>query len=349
MIKFLRRRRLGRTSVRGMIERMDAEASEVRSWVDREANAITDTDIVVRWGCTASINCNNILNTARAIHQVNDKAGFRMHLMEHAPDLIPETWDTTYDPITYPCIVRPVTHSRGRNLCLVNGVAGLDSAIRQCGNGWYASEYINKVAEYRVFVVQGRAVAVAQKTPANPDDVAWNVAQGGRFDNVSWDNWPLQAVRKSIEAFNLSELDFGGVDVIVDGDGRAYVIEINSAPSLTSDYRQTCMAKAFDWMSQNGKERIPLIEERGGYRKFIHPAVCDRAILPDVLQHAHEPVMTFVDEPSDEEMNEMNAGEILGEERTVGEMLGHDLPYGYNLSLVPDVVLIEEMNRRRLR
>jgi glutathione synthase/RimK-type ligase-like ATP-grasp enzyme len=127
--------------------------------------------------------------------------------------------------------------------------------------------------------VQGRAVAVAQKTPSNPDDVAWNVAQGGRFDNVPWDSWPLQAVRKSIEAFNLSELDFGGVDVMVDAEGKAYIIEINSAPSLTSPYRQECMAKAFDYISEHGKERIPLVEERGGYRKFIHPAVCERAVL----------------------------------------------------------------------
>ena len=66
---------------------------------------------------------------------------------------------------------------------------------------------------------------------------------------------------------------------MVDGDGEAYVIEINSAPSLTSPYRQACFAKAFDWIVENGKERIPVVKERGGYLKFIHPAVCNRAKL----------------------------------------------------------------------
>ena len=121
------------------------------------------------------------------------------------------------------------------------------------------------------------AARISHAPGADPKALAWNVARGGRFDNVRWNDWPLKAVRVAIEAFNLSDLDFGGVDVMVDGDNNAYVIEINSAPSLTSPYRQECMAKAFDYILENGKERIPLIKERGGYTKFIHPAITDKA------------------------------------------------------------------------
>ena len=290
MIKFLRRRRLGRTSVRGMIQAMSTPAQEVRSWTD-SLHDLRQDDLIVRWGCTATINSNKVLNTARAIHQVNDKAGFRMHLMEHAPDLIPHTaldWqDFSADDLDSGVVFRPSTHSRGRNLHVTYGYEQSHQRADLMDEGYYVSQLIPKVAEYRVFVVQGRVVSVAEKTPSNPDDIAWNVAQGGRFDVVSWDNWPLQAVRKSVEAFNLTELDFGGVDVMVDADGKAYVIEINSAPSLTSEYRQQCMAKAFDWIATNGKERIPLISEKGGYRKFIHPCITDRAILIDVDEPLH--------------------------------------------------------------
>jgi glutathione synthase/RimK-type ligase-like ATP-grasp enzyme len=121
--------------------------------------------------------------------------------------------------------------------------------------------------------MQGRVICVAQKTPGNPDDIAWNVARGGRFDNVRWDEWPLKAVRVSLEAFALSGLDFGGVDVMVDNEGGCFVLEINAAPSLTSPYRQEMFAKGLDYMIVNGKTPIPLIQERGGWRKFIHPAV----------------------------------------------------------------------------
>jgi glutathione synthase/RimK-type ligase-like ATP-grasp enzyme len=123
----------------------------------------------------------------------------------------------------------------------------------------------------------GRAVWVAEKTPANKADIAWNVAKGGRFDNVRWSNWPLKAVKIAIKAFNLSNLDFGGVDVMVDAQGDVTVLEINSAPSLTSPYRQECMAKAFDYTLEHGKERMPLTEEDGQYLKFIHPALDNKA------------------------------------------------------------------------
>jgi len=62
-------------------------------------------------------------------------------------------------------------------------------------------------------------------------------------------------------------------------EGDVYVLEINSAPSLTSPYRQQCFARAFDYIIKNDKERIPLIPQRGGYLKFIHPAVEPKAKL----------------------------------------------------------------------
>ena len=268
----LRRRKLGRTSCKEISKQTDK-----RIISRRDAVAIKeDADIVFRWGCTSNIPCKNVVNTAEAIHEVNDKMAFRM-VMDKA-DLCPETYTNAEEcEDNYPLVVRPKTHSRGKHLYVVKNRVELMTATRKCGAGWYASPLINKTEEFRVFIVQGRAVAVAKKTPGNPEDVAWNVAKGGRFDNVSWDDWNLKVVRYAIEAFNLSKLDFGGVDVMLDGAGNVYVIEINSAPSLTSEYRQQCFAKAFDHILINGKERMVLKEKKGGYRKFIHPAICDNA------------------------------------------------------------------------
>ena len=124
-----------------------------------------------------------------------------------------------------------------------------------------------------VFVAQGRAVWVAKKTPGNPEDVAWNVARGGRFDNVRWSDWPIKGVKLAIRGFLLSELDFGGVDIMVDAENNWYILEINSAPSQTSPYRQECVAKVFDYIIENGKDTIPIADRIGGYLKFIHPTL----------------------------------------------------------------------------
>ena len=278
MTTIIRRRKLGMSSAKGI-----AQFSKTGiGWV-RSDKPLSDDDLYIRWGCTANIPCKNVLNTAAAIHQVNDKAGFRMVLDEH--ELCPKTWTDVGGlhprEFEWGIIFRPATHSRGRNIWLCHSRDEVErlSAVHR---DYYLSEYIDKVKEYRVCVVQGRAVWVAEKTPTDVNDLAWNVANGGRFDNVRWDDWPLKAVKKSIEAFNLSDLDFGGVDIMVDKDGECYVVEINSAPSLTSPYRQECMAKAFDWIVLKGKKRMTLVAERGGYSKFIHPAVCERAKMGEV-------------------------------------------------------------------
>lgn len=278
MSVILRRRKLGRTSCREISRMMSHQTMVVRN--DKPIPNIYH-EVLFRWGTTSNIpdNYHTIVNTAEAIHRVNDKTGFRRILNEH--NLCPPTWFNVLELPEGggPYVVRPKVHAQGRRLYVADNNFKANEAAYMCGEGYYISTLINKVAEYRVFVAQGRAVWVAQKTPGNPEDVAWNVARGGRFDNVRWDNWPLRVVKQAILAFNLSGLDFGGVDVMVDAEGNPYVLEINSAPSQTSPYRQSCVAKVFDYIIDNGKGTIPLVEERGGYKKFIHPAINEEAII----------------------------------------------------------------------
>ena len=291
MPTLVRRRKLGNSSARGIV----SNSTTGIQWV-RNDRGIPHDDIYIRWGCTSNLPNPDavVVNTAASIHEVGDKVGFRMKLDEAG--LCPKTfcftgqqaqdwfngnefleapnhqefWNKTY-------VARPPKHSQGRFIFKGNFNECVAQIERWNKGGGYISEFINKIAEYRVFVISGRAVAVAKKTPADPQALAWNVAQGGRFDNVNWGDWPLKAVKVAIQGFNISRLDFGGVDVMVDGAGNVTILEINSAPSLTSPYRQQCMAKGLDYIVEHGKARLTLSEERGGYRKFIHPAVCNGA------------------------------------------------------------------------
>lgn len=180
-------------------------------------------------------------------------------------------------------VLRPAKHAQGKNLWVVSSLDEAMSVVESkplvFRDGWYASELIDKVAEYRVYVVSGRVATVAEKTPEDPSAVAWNVAQGGRFDVVRWGQWPMEAVRVALEAFKHSGLDFSGVDVMVDRDGRAYVIELNSAPSLPLlssgdiSYRQKCMAKCFKYIHDNGKEHFSEPEGYDHWSQVIHPAI----------------------------------------------------------------------------
>jgi len=275
MATIVRRRKLGMSSAKGISSNSQANIGWCRNDL-----GIPHDDIYIRWGCTSNLPNPDakVINSAKAIHRVSDKLEFRRTLNEH--DLCPATWfhytDVPFKALEKGVVIRPRIHSRGRRIWLVKDMLALKSKCLELGE-YYISEYVDKVEEYRVFVVQGRAVCVAKKTPDNPNALAWNVAKGGRFDNVRWNDWNVKAVRIAIEGFNLSGLDFGGVDIMVDKEGECTILEINSAPSLTSPYRQQCMAKALDYIVINGKNKLPLIKERGGYTKFIHPAVCNEA------------------------------------------------------------------------
>lgn len=284
-VAFLRRRKLGSTSCKEIVRLSSQITAVARSDLPISAEVTT----IIRWGTTSTLPAGiSVINSAEAIHRVNNKTQFRRTLMDTwyeggsvGMPLCPNTWfDTSHpDTIILPVIVRPQTHAQGKHVYLARTPQELATARATCGPGHYISSFIDKVAEYRVALVQGRVAWVANKTPGNPNDIAWNVAKGGRFDNVSWGDWPLKAVRVAREAFLLSGLDFGGVDVMVDAAGNAYVLEINSAPSLTSPYRQEAMAKCFDWLITHGKENIPVIQGKGGWRKFIHPALSDETYM----------------------------------------------------------------------
>jgi hypothetical protein len=49
-------------------------------------------------------------------------------------------------------------------------------------------------------------------------------------------------------------------------------LEVNSAPSQTSPYRQQCFAKCFDYIVNNGKDHFPM-PEKFGWKSTLHPAL----------------------------------------------------------------------------
>ena len=281
----LRRRKLGRTSCREIvnyINQLGGSAKVVRSWEPREMNQriSREDDWLVRWGCTAvtGMPAAHTLNTSEAIHWCNDKRQGRL-VMQAAGVPVPKTWGTIAEAVAencdYPLIARPSRHAQGRNLHVARS---FDQLVEACSryNHYYISRLIDKVAEYRVFVVQNRVAWVAKKTPGNPQDVAWNVAQGGRFDNVRWSDWNTKVLDAALKAAKISGTDFCGVDIMVDAENIPYVLEVNSAPSLTSPYRQQCVAKAFHYIVTTGS-KSPFEDvdwnPRRTWKSYIHPAV----------------------------------------------------------------------------
>ena len=156
----------------------------------------------------------------------------------------------------------------------------MKQAINWCKGEYYITECIDKVAEYRVHFLQGRVLSIEEKIGEGMDKVAWNFALH-RY--VRWSQWNKDVVVAAGIAMKLAELDYGGVDVIIDAKGRPYVLEVNSAPHapLLDDevlsYHQKCFAKGFKWLSEHGRDYIPPGAGNVFWKNYIHPAISDEA------------------------------------------------------------------------
>lgn len=249
-------------------------------------------DYVFRWGTTATIPMADqtvVVNPASAIHWAYDKRSSRKQMADLGlsmrtwidfADLLTSMENGETPPSSSCLIVRPEHHIRSLDLNVCHSITETYKSTKKYDR-YYISEYIKKDAEWRVFVVQGRVVAVVQKIPVDPNEVSWGCVEEGQFRYVPWNEWPLFVTQKAVQAFLLSGLDFGAVDVISRSTGLpdpvAYVLEINTAPELTPYYMKT-FVKCFDYIIENGKNQLPITNNQT-WKHFIHPAVSDMAVV----------------------------------------------------------------------
>lgn len=259
-VVLLRRRKLGHGSCTSIRDNLHTIFNR-DIWTGRMDQNPPTADILIRWGCTdTGISQRSIenklivINPAEKIHLVNDKAKCRRLLQDkflsvpkshfRNGDVIDTLGTNNIRELHYPLIGRKQFHHQGRQLKIINN----ERELMADNQSAYWSEFIDKQKEYRVFVFFGRVTMVAEKVfRGNRNAVAWNVAQGTvSFVNVPWNAWPLEVCKEALKAQKITGIDFAGVDVMVK-DEKPYILELNSAHSLTSPYRQKTFAKALEW------------------------------------------------------------------------------------------------------
>ena len=278
--QILRRKGLGRGSCAGIS----------RYWANelgRDVRAIQydkedpDCDILIRWGCTASVVSHHLftINTSQMIHRVNDKVGCRRELLDLCPPTMFLVEDDVFCPPNYTgnegmWIGRQSTHSQGRNAVFCKSLEDIHNDSKST----YWTLYLPKQKEYRIYCLFGKVLCVAEKIPTDPTAVLWNKAQNGStFVNVRWGEWPIEVCKMALEAQRRIGIDFSGIDVIVYNE-QPYLLELNSAPTLSLAYRQQCFAKGFEWVIQyieNYNKKPPFFEKEivTNYKQLIHPAM----------------------------------------------------------------------------
>lgn len=202
------------------------------------------SDTVINWGCTdvpdppgtASV-MSGLMNKPAFLRFASNKLNFfRLMKERDLSDVVPEWWEKGEDiPDTaFPIVCRTVLagHS-GEGIVIVYKREDLVPAPLYV-------KYVRKQDEYRIHVgkkgEENGVISVQRKARRldceTPD---WKVRnhQNG-FVYVRNDVTPPDAVlAAATQAFGVTGLDFGAVDVIWNEHGkRAYVLEVNTAPGL---------------------------------------------------------------------------------------------------------------------
>ncbi|HVS26733.1 MAG TPA: RimK family alpha-L-glutamate ligase [Burkholderiales bacterium] len=179
-----------------------------------------------------------VYNDARAIERSVDKA-MTSFLLQHAGIPTPPTWVCESAAQARAILMRET--AAGRELVLKPLFGSQGVGLRRLQSGMdipdlgeyegvaYLQSFIDCGAgnwqDFRVLVINGAARAAMVRRGAT-----WinNVAQGGACEKIELDQTLQKLAQDAVRAV---DMDYAGVDLMRDRDGRLWVIEVNSIPA----------------------------------------------------------------------------------------------------------------------
>jgi tetrahydromethanopterin:alpha-L-glutamate ligase len=192
-----------------------------------------------------------VYNDARAIERSVDKAMTSL-LLRAAGVASPPTWATESPALAqrivmqqsaagHALVLKPLFGSQGKGLQRVGCVDGVHVPLPVLADGFGGLAYLQRFIvpaaqpgfDWRVLVIGGRAVAAMRRVSEH-----WvhNIAQGAR----SMPCVPSPALAAAAEgAAQALDMDYAGVDLMPDADGRVQVIEVNGVAAWQGLQRVT--------------------------------------------------------------------------------------------------------------
>lgn len=179
-----------------------------------------------------------VYNDGQAIERTVDKA-MTSFLLQRAGIATPPTWVLS-DPAAahalaqreidrgHKLVSKPLFGSQGAGLRRYDNredLAGLSA-----DNGlFYLQRFVDsgdRTHDFRVFVIAGQTVAAMRRC-----GITWlnNVHQGAHCEPVRLDD--IRLCRLAEDAVRVLDMNYAGVDIITDAQGRYSVLEVNSIPA----------------------------------------------------------------------------------------------------------------------
>jgi tetrahydromethanopterin:alpha-L-glutamate ligase len=181
-----------------------------------------------------------VYNDGRALERTVDKAMTSLLLHLHGvptpPTWVCESREQAHaiiqrETMAGRCLViKPLFGSQGQGVRLLDRSSRFPVPMEEHVDGlYYLQGYVDSGEgawhDHRVFVIDGRVAGAMLRHGSS-----WinNVAQGGRCESLPPGG---EIAELALAAAKVVEIDYCGVDIIRDREGKLYVLEVNSIPA----------------------------------------------------------------------------------------------------------------------
>jgi len=133
----------------------------------------------------------------------------------------------------WPLVVKHRSLGKGSGIYKVNDRLDLENLLDELEESgkisrYYIQEYLDLKADYRVLYIAGKVVGVMQRFPKKGDFRA-NFSLGGTVAKAELTPLIENLSYRSAKATNI---EFGGIDVVVDKKNNHYILEVNRTPGF---------------------------------------------------------------------------------------------------------------------
>lgn len=173
-------------------------------------------------------------NNLRITHYyTNKKADAFKYAVNNLP--MPKTFlyhhEDQFADATFPMVMKGITSGQGANVFKVRSYDDVRTVLEETGKGltsFLFQEFINYVMDLRLVVVGDEVVGAMRRIPGENEFRA-NFSLGGDVEKFE----PTEEMKAlAIKAAKVSDLDISGVDILVDAEGKLYLLETNRNPGF---------------------------------------------------------------------------------------------------------------------
>lgn len=216
-----------------------------------------NTDVLIRFGNTDDFPLKEKsieINSPKCIRLGSNKSKSR-DILQQNEVRVPQSYFSKNDAclmaMKFPLIGRPKNHQHGENIEFIENLKQLEKSHSD-----YYSEYLPKDKEYRVYLVNFKAVHMAEKIVEDKTQIAWNSHQNGVLVDVfDLENYK-EIVDEAIKAARIIGQGFSGVDILL-YKNKPYICELNASPALSNKTKLEVITKSFkeliDYYAETGK------------------------------------------------------------------------------------------------